>query len=77
MKALLNYRYYAIVLLSTVAVFLIWCDVDNSIPHYWWIYCIISSKLLGLLLMWFISRLIKRWERRGVIPELSNAKHNY
>ena len=26
---------------------------------------------------WIISKLVKRWERMGAVPELSNAKKNY
>lgn len=78
MKAIFtNYRYYVLTILVMAVIVLIFCDVDDTLPNYLWAYCLVTTKLLGIGLGWIIAKLVKRWERMGAVPELSNAKKNY
>lgn len=78
MKAIFtNYRYYVLAILVMAVIVLIFYDVDDTLPRYLWLYCLVTTKLLGIVLAWIVIKLTKRWERMGTVPELSNAKKNY
>lgn len=76
-KILANYRYYVLTLLGIVAFVGVLSVPADELPFANWCYTLISSKVIGFTAAYIISKLIKRWEKRGTIPELINAVDNY
>lgn len=76
MKALLNYRYYVLAVIITVAIIGIFAVPNDDLPLNNWIYTLVSSKAIGFAAGYIAARLIKRWERLGTIPELINTVNN-
>ncbi|MCI1778808.1 MAG: hypothetical protein LKI53_02495 [Bacteroidales bacterium] len=76
-KILTNYRYYVMFLLMTVAVLGIFSVPIDEQPFISWLYCLISSKLIGLASGWILYKLIQRWDRMGTIPEFTNMSNDF
>lgn len=66
-----NYRYYVLTVLATVAVIGILSVPAEGLPAANWCDVLISSKVIGFCAICIIAKLIKRWERKGAIPELT------
>nr|DAF01797.1 MAG TPA: hypothetical protein [Caudoviricetes sp.] len=49
----------------------------EELPTRYWLYTLISSKVIGIAAMYAFARLLSRWEKRGTIPELIDAINNY
>lgn len=78
MKRLLkNYRYYVLLLLGGLALIGIMAVPAEELPTRYWVYTLISSKVIGFAAMYAFARLVSRWEKRGTIPELIDAINNY
>ena len=78
MKAILtNYRYYVLFVLVAIAILGIFSVPIDDQPTINWIYCLVSSKVIGFGAVWIISKLTQRWERMGTIPELIDSINNF
>ena len=73
MKALLNYRYYVLAVIITVAIIGVFSEPAEELPTANWFYAFLLSKAIGFAAIYAAARLVKRWERRGAIPELTNT----
>lgn len=71
-KALLNYRYYVLGLLGTIAILGIFSEPMNDLPLLSWCGMLIASKIVGFGAGYAAYRLTKRWDKMGTIPELTN-----
>lgn len=76
-KILRNYRYYVLLLLGCLALIGIMSVPAEELPTRYWVYTLISSKVIGFTAMYAFDRLLSRWEKRGTIPELIDAINNY
>lgn len=78
MKAIItNYRYYVLAVLSLVLIICLFGVPADDLPFANWLYTPVSSKLIALGAGFLISKLYKRWEAKGTIPELINSINNY
>ena len=78
MKAIFtNYRYYVLGVLLIIAMLGIFSVPIDDQPTINWIYCLVSSKVIGFGAVWIISKLTQRWERMGAIPELIDSINNF
>ncbi len=77
LKIISNYRYWVLLVLTLIALFGLFAVPSDTLPGIYWVYCLISSKLLGFVIIYLAYRLYKRWERKGAIDELINLKNNY
>lgn len=76
-KIVTNYRYYVLFVLMMIAILGIFAVPIDDQPLANWIYCLVSSKVIGLGAGWIAAKLTKRWEAKGSIPELSNSINNF
>ena len=76
-KILTNYRYYVLFVLMSIAILGIFSVPIEDQPLANWIYCLLSSKIIGVGAGWIAAKLYKRWEAKGSIPELSNSINNF
>lgn len=71
MKAIVNWRYYLLLILGVVAICGIFAIPDDNLEIGKWTLYIILSKLIGLTAAYCNYKLITYWEKKGLIPELS------
>lgn len=76
-KILANYRYYVLFVLMSIAMLGIFSVPIEDQPQANWIYCILSSKIIGIGAGWIAAKLTKRWEAKGRIPELTDSINNF
>lgn len=76
-KILTDYRYYVLLLLVCLALIGIMAVPAEELPTLYWVYTLISSKVISFAAAYVFARLVKRWEQRGTIPEFINAINNY
>lgn len=76
-KILRNYRYYVLLLLGCLALIGIMSVPAEELPTRYWLYTLISSKVIDFTAIYAFDRLVSRWEKRGTIPELIDAINNY
>ena len=77
MKALSNWRYYIITALFTVGFLAIaraFGEPAEPMSDLEWFKQLLLSLSVGVLCLYVLSRLTKRWEREGKIPEFTNTK---
>lgn len=78
MKSIItNYRYYVLLLLLAVTIIGLFAVPADDLPKAYWFYVLISSKLIALGAAALISKLTRRWEAKGTIPELTQSLKNY
>lgn len=63
-KILTNWRYYALALLAAAAMGFLISDGEA-------VKIVIGTKVAFLVVMFLFFRLLDRWDKTGVIPELS------
>lgn len=76
-KILTNYRYYVITLLCGIVIIGLFAVPAEDLPLAYWFYVLVSTKLIALAAGSLLAYLLKRWEAKGTIPELVDAKKNY
>ena len=76
-KILRNYRYYVLLLLGCLALIGIMAVPAEELPTRYWVYTLISSKVIGFTALYAFDRLVSRWEKHGTIPEFIDAINNY
>lgn len=76
-KILKNYRYYVLFVLMSIAMLGIFSVPIEDQPLANWIYCLLSSKIIGVGAGWIAAKLYKRWEAKGRIPELTDSINNF
>lgn len=72
MKALTNWRYYILLIIAGIATLGIFSIPDDDLSTIDWMKCLLISKLIGVSAFIAYAKLIKIWEKRNLIPELSN-----
>lgn len=78
MKAIItNYRYYVLAVLTFILIIGLFAVPAEDLPFSYWLYTLVSSKLIALGAGVLISKLTRRWEAKGTIPELTNSINNY
>lgn len=72
MKAIINWRYYVLFILASVAILGIFSIPDDNLSMTEWLKNLVISKSIGVAAIFGYARLIKIWEKKNLIPELSN-----
>lgn len=72
-KALLNYRYYVLAVLFTIAIIGVFSEPLDELPYANWLFVLIASKVIGFGTGYAAALLFKRWEKCGMIPELTDT----
>lgn len=69
MKAILNWRYYVLLIIGFVACVGIFGVPDDSLSDLRWTMSLLISKGIGALAGYVFYKLITYWEVRNLIPE--------
>ena len=71
MKALLNWRYYVLMVVGMIAVIGTFSVPIDDQPFGAWLLALILSKVIGLGALYLNYRMVVYWEARNRIPEMS------
>ena len=71
-KILTNYRYWVLFLVFIIAVLGIFSEPVDTLPRLRYYLTLLISKIVGFGAAWLDWRLIKFWEAKGKLPELSD-----
>lgn len=72
-----NWRYYVLAALFYVGFFAVataFGDTDEHLSSIQWLAHFVLSLAAGVVGFGLLAALIKRWERQGTIPEITNLK---
>lgn len=61
-KIFTNYRYYVLLVLGLIALIGIMAVPAENLPKFYWLYVLVSTKLIGFTAVYVFARLVKRWE---------------
>lgn len=76
-KILTNWRYYVIFAITMTALCLLIADTNDDLPFAQQAYILLSTKLLSAAAFYLLFRLIKLWESRNRIPEMTEIPDKY
>lgn len=72
MKAIINWRYYVLFIIAGIAIIGIFSNPDDNLSMIEWLKSLIISKSIGVAAIFGYARLMNTWEKKNLIPELSN-----
>ncbi len=70
-KALLNYRYYVMMIVGFVAILGVISIPNEELPIMKWTLALLLSKGIGLGAGYGLYKLVAYWESKNLVPELS------
>lgn len=70
-KAFLNWRYYLMMVLGVVTMLGVFSVPNEEMPLIEWAYKLALSKIIGFGAGYAVYRLMRYWENRNLVPELS------
>lgn len=73
MKALLNWRYYVLMVVGMIAVIGTFSAPIDDQPLGAWLLALIIPKIIGFGAWYLIFRMCDYWDARGLIPEMSKT----
>ncbi|MGN0033434.1 MAG: hypothetical protein ACI358_06650 [Candidatus Limimorpha sp.] len=73
-KVLINWRYYILTLLVCIGALGICAIPADTLPIGQWITLLITTKAIGAAAFYSCWRLTSIWEKKRLIPELSDIK---
>lgn len=73
MKALLNWRYYVLMVVGMIAVIGTFSVPIDDQPFGAWLLALIIPKIIGFGAWYIIFRMCDYWDARGLIPEMSKT----
>lgn len=78
MKKIVNVICYAVIaVLGIVCLLGIFAVPDDNMPLSDFVYILVSSKVIGIGAGWILARLVKRWEAKGTIPEITKLYNEF
>ena len=78
MKKIVNVVCYAvIVVLGIVCLLGIFAVPNDNLPLSDFVYILVSSKVIGIGAGWILARLVKRWEAKGTIAEITKLYNEF
>ena len=78
MKKIVNVVCYAvIVVLGIVCLLGIFAVPNDNLPLSDFVYILVSTKVIGVGVGWILVRLIKRWESKGMISEITKLYNEF
>ena len=73
MKALLNWRYYILMVVGLIAILGVFSVPIDDQPFGKWITALIFSKVIGFGALYLNYKMVVYWEARNRIPEMSKT----
>ena len=64
-------------MLGIVCLLGIFAVPDDNLPLSDFVYILVSSKVIGIGAGWILARLVKRWEAKGTIPEITKLYNEF
>lgn len=77
MKAITNYRYYALIAAYIVCFVGIFAVPQDNLSAFTWMCALVGTKTVGFAAGYLAYRLTEHWDAEGAIPELTNLIKNY
>ena len=78
MKKIVNVICYAVIaVLGIVCLLGIFAVPNDNLPLSDFVYILVSSKVIGIGAGWILVRLVKRWEAKGTIPEITKLYNEF
>ena len=78
MKTIVNVICYAVIaVLGIVCLLGIFAVPNDNLPLSDFVYILVSSKVIGIGAGWILARLVKRWEAKGTIPEITKLYNEF
>ena len=78
MKNIVNVICYAVIaVLGIVCLLGIFAVPNDNLPLSDFAYILVSSKVIGIGAGWILARLVKRWEAKGTIPEITKLYNEF
>lgn len=78
MKKIVNVICYAVIaVLGIVCLLGIFAVPEDNLPLPDFVYILVSSKVIGIGAGWILARLVKRWEEKGTIPEITKLYNEF
>ena len=78
MKKIVNVICYAVIaVLGIVCLLGIFAVPNDNLPLSDFVYILVSSKAIGIGAGWILARLVKRWEAKGTIPEITKLYNEF
>ena len=78
MKKIVNVICYAVIaVLGIVCLLGIFAVPNDNLPLSDFFYILVSSKVIGIGAGWILARLVKRWEAKGTIPEITKLYNEF
>ena len=78
MKKIVNVICYAVIaVLGIVCLLGIFAVPNDNLPLSDFVYIMVSSKVIGIGAGWILARLVKRWEAKGTIPEITKLYNEF
>lgn len=78
MKKIVNIICYAVIaVLGIVCLLGIFAVPNDNLPLSDFVYILVSTKVIGVGVGWILARLIKRWESKGMIPEITKLYNEF
>lgn len=76
-KVITNYRYWLLLIIGFVAFIGTFAVPNNDLDLAAFAWVMFSTKAVGFGAFYIMYRLIKRWEKRGTIPELTDFTNDF
>ena len=78
MKKIVNVICYAVIaVLGIVCLLGNFAVPNDNLPLSDFVYILVSSKVIGIGAGWILARLVKRWEAKGTIPEITKLYNEF
>ena len=78
MKKIVNVICYAVIaVLGIVCLLGIFAVPNDNLTLSDFVYILVSSKVIGIGAGWILARLVKRWEAKGTIPEITKLYNEF
>lgn len=78
MKKIVNVICYAVIaVLGIICLLGIFAVPDDNLPLPDFVYILVSSNVIGIGAGWILARLVKRWEAKGTIPEITKLYNEF
>lgn len=78
MKKIVNVICYAVIaVLGIICLLGLFAVPDDNLPLSDFVYILVSSKVIGIGAGWILARLVKRWEAKGTIPEITKLYNEF
>lgn len=76
-KAITNFRYWLLFILAAVGIIGTFAVPQDELPLLSWLWVLVSTKAVGFGAFYLCAVLVKHWEARGTIQELTDFTNNF